>query len=167
MVKRANAFFSSSRTDSSLNEGHFSTYRHGTEVSWVNSADLINRSQSCGRPHWSWCWQHVGVGSLLRNTYALLYLSPSLLPGAKITIVGAQLCVETWRSLTHWTWWSESHRVAFLLSPTSQFHPSPHQPLSLSCYLSQLLLCTPSLRADVFLFSLSQSLSFIPLLSRV
>ncbi len=104
-------------------------YKPGTEVSWVKSTDLINCSESWGPPHWSSSWQPVGVGSFLQNTDSVLNLSPSLLPCARITIVGAQICGENWRPLTH----SEQDEVSLFLSILFNFIPL-HQPLF--CYHS-------------------------------
>lgn len=86
------------------------------------TADLLNRSESWGRPHWSRAWQHVGVGSFLQNIFYAAFKPFSRLV-ARITIAGAQMCAESWRSLTHTEHDEVSLAESLSPSPASQFHP--------------------------------------------
>lgn len=96
------------------------------------------------------------------STPTRLWTIFSLCCPAKVEHLWVHKCVDSLRSLTRWTWWSEYRRVSFSPSPTSQFHPSPHQPLS-SYLLTSVF--TPSLLFSV-LYSHLASLHFsLPLYS--
>lgn len=143
----------------------FSTQKHGMEVSWVNAADLINRSESWGRPHWSWAWQHVGVESFLPNTYTSLNLFPCLFARCKNNNCGrTNVCryLKVTHTLNMMEWVSQSLFSLHLL-------PLNFIPLSVSLSIVTALnfyfaLCLSA--SMFFILSVSPSLLF-PLLSRV